>query len=205
MLFHRDVCIPCMDPSPSIRLSDLARGDEAAWKAAYPELYRQAWIVAKARLRSGLGVDIEGLASSVIADEVMPGLKKMSAQSFKDLRNFDDLIRLVRKIAAYRAISQIRWVQRRKEEEMPEDWDLPQTVETGQDHGNEDFWLLVGTLKPPKPELFADYFLGDLKYPEIAEKHSMPLGSVCSHFKRGLDELRARLTKRTVDKERGSE
>lgn len=180
------------DDFPHISLDALARNDNAAWNAAYTPLYREIWIVLKARLLPGFGIDLEDLAVAIITDEIMPGLRDRATDSFREMKAFGDLVRVAKKIAACRAVDAIRRVMRKKEDALPEDWEnLVGAEEAVIDPNHEGFWRRVNRLKPPKPGLFADYFIGGMSYPEIAKKWAMPIGTVCSHFKRGLDELAA--------------
>jgi DNA-directed RNA polymerase specialized sigma24 family protein len=192
------------DSSPDIPLPDLAGGDAAAWRDAYPALYRELWIVLSARLRPGFGVDVEDMIVEIITEEIMPGLQARATESFAKLRTFGDLLALGRTIAARRAVDVIRRVMRRKEEALPEDWDhLLGTTDPDLEADHEDFWRWARLLKPPKPELFSDYFIGGLNYREIAEARGLAVGVVCCHFKRGLDELRRLMRPETKMESKG--
>jgi DNA-directed RNA polymerase specialized sigma24 family protein len=193
-----------IDSSSDIALPDLAGGNAAAWRDAYPALYRELWIVLTARLRSGFGVDVEDLIVEIITEEIMPGLSARTTESFAKLRTFGELLALGRTIAARRAVDVIRRVMRRKEEALPEDWDhLLGTTDPDLEADHEDFWRWARLLKPPKPELFSDYFIGGLNYREIAEARGLAVGVVCCHFKRGLDELRRLMRPETKMESKG--
>ena len=179
------------DGFPHISLDALARNDEAAWNTAYPILYREIWIVLKARLRPGFGIDPEDLAVEIITEVIMPGLRDRHSDSFERVQTFEGLLKMAKSIAARRAVDAIRGIMRKKEDALPEGWEqLIGAEEAVIDSNHEGFWQRVSRLKPPKPELFADYFIGGMSYLEIAKLREMALGTVCSHFKRGLDQLR---------------
>jgi len=178
--------------SPEISLEALAAGDDAAWNVAFLPLYQAIWSVLRARVLPGLGVDLEERATTIITDEIMPGLKSRRTDSFRDLRDFRGLLNLARVIAARRSIDLIRKVIRRGEEALPEGWEdfvgAAEVKDGAEDLG--EFLRLVNQLNPPKPELFTDHFVGEMTYEEIAAKHQMPLGTVCSHFSRGFKQLK---------------
>lgn len=191
------------DEFPEISLEALGRGDEAAWHEAHPVLFREAWITARGAMLPGFGIDAEDLAQQVITDEVMPGLRRPRQGSFQMIRTFADLVRLTKAITKLRAIDMIRKARRRREDALPEAWEnLLGGTDDPADPNHETFWRLVGRLKPPKPELFADHYIGGLGYTEISEQRSMPLGTVCSHMKRGHDVLRRLLENEFAEEER---
>lgn len=190
-----------MNDLPEISLNELALGDDRAWRTSYPVLYREIMITLRSRLRAGFGIDLEDQVVGIITDELMPGLRDRRTESFQKLRSFGELIAMAKHIAKRRAIDAMRRVSRRGEVPLPEDWDQLLGAEDTDDSDpdNEQFWNLVRVLKPPKPELFEDHFIGGMTYGEIAERRQMVLGTVCCHFKRGFDALRRLLISEPVD------
>lgn len=175
-----------------ISLSALRAGDQAEWSRAYHPLSREVLRVAKANFRPELGIDPEDITQEVIALEVRPGLES-NKETFANLRDFGNLLVLSRTIAKRRAIDAIRMVMRRPEYEMPENWEewfAPDQGACVSIESLERIVALVDRLKPPKPEIFIDHFVFGYTYAEISENRGIPLGAVCSHFYRGLRELR---------------
>lgn len=179
---------------PDISLDDLADDDEAAWSEAYPILYREIHLAVRRVLSSNLRVDWDEIACSVITDEVRPGLRLRRTSSFRRLGNFSQLVVLSKGIAAKRSIDVARRNMRKGEQSLPEFWgetfESMATEGLEINEGMESFRRLVSRLKPPRPEIFFDHYVLGMTYAEIAEKHMIPLSTVCSHFRRGLKDLR---------------
>lgn len=179
-------------------LDDLAENCPRAWDRASGPLYSAVFGVLKKCLLPGLGVDPENIAADIIAREIYPGLRDRK-DSFAKVNDFEHLLNLAKRIARLRAIDTIRSVKRRGESTLPEGWEDRRGGVGGDedDDGAESldrFYALIFRLKPPKPDLFIDYFIGDLKYEEIARKHGLSLGTVCSHFSRGFKQIRGLLS-----------
>ncbi len=179
-----------------VEVQRLADGDRDAWNRVYAPLFGEILKVLKSRVRSGLGVDWEGAAADIIVKDLMPGLRDRTGK-FADLRTVEDLHRFARVVAARRAIDLIRRISRRGEGELPEDFEQRMGGTDPNWPGlDEEFEALIGELDPPKPELFRDYFQTGLTYQEISDAREMALGTVCSHFYRGLKQLRSILESR---------
>jgi hypothetical protein len=196
LLYPRDEKIEMtMDPQePPILLDDLAGNCPQAWDRASGPLYNAVHGVLRKCLLPGLGVDPENVAADIIALEIYPGLRDRR-DSFAKIHDFEHLLNLAKRIARLRAIDTIRKAKRRGESALPEGWEdllCHPTNEGGDDGGDslDRFFALIFRLKPPKPDLFIDHFIGELKYEEIARKHGLSLGTVCSHFSRGFKQIR---------------
>lgn len=176
-----------------ISMDDLRKGCPIAWNQAYPRLYRAIYGVLKSMVRPGPGLDLEDIASELIANEILPDFREV-AGAFADANDFRHLLNLAKKAAYFRAKDAIRRSGRRKESALPENWEefLGGTHEDPfkAEEGLDKFHSLISILKPPKPDLFEDHFIRNLKYEEISKERKMPLNTVCSHFSRGKKQIR---------------
>lgn len=203
--FHGNCCIevlpmpsrarelPMDETEESISMDDLRRGCPNAWNQAYPLLYRALVGTLQRELNPGPGVDLENIASDLIADEILEDFLGGNGAFFK-ANDFTHLLRIARKAAYFRAIDAIRRSGRRKETSLPENWEeflegsRGDHFQTGEKRAT--FGTLISILKPPKPEIFVDRFIEDLSYEEIAQKRGISTGVVGSHLSRGMKQIR---------------
>lgn len=190
---RRDCAVPEVmgeEDAKPVSLNALAAGDEREWERAYQPLYDAIYPVLRAKVQSAFGVDWEDLVIQIITREIMPKLQTRDTDSFRQLRTFEDLLRLSKSMADKRGIDLIRKVQRKKEDALPEEWEQGGTEPDSTAEDLESFRYQVNTLKPPKPEMFELHFVHGHTYDEIAEIKGTTVGNVCSHFYRGFKELR---------------
>jgi RNA polymerase sigma-70 factor (ECF subfamily) len=57
----------------------------------------------------------------------------------------------------------------------------------------------LATIEPVRREVIELHLRGDLKFREIAEMMDVPLGTVTSHYRRGIEQLRTLLSDREPD------
>ena len=129
----------------------------------------------------------------------------------KDVKDVSGLKRLLITISARRAYSRLRWHYgpgggSRTQSSDADESDANKQIEEASGNSpaeeleNKELCDLLQRLqvqlKPQSREIMNDFFITELSYIEIAEKHSVAVGSVGVYLKRGLDQLRQFLEKK---------
>ena len=193
------------DPSPmegdlpQISLQALRQNDQAAWHAAYPRLLGAAWRAVQQKWPTATLSEREELACAILTKHVITplieqeeGLAAQQTASFRRMQSFSDLLSMTIHICKLRTIDHIRRsvTEARAKEHLAKE---QATVETSAVPHFGWSWegldQLIDQLKPPKPELVRDRFVLGLTVPEIAEKRTMPIGTVHSHLSRSMTIL----------------
>lgn len=195
---------PC-DSIRLVKVPDLAAlrdGDQDAWDDAYRWLWPTALGVVQKKLAWARPQDVEDVvieAMEILLDKV------------KDVKDVSGLKRLLITISARRAYSRLRWHYgpgggSRTQSSDADESDANKQIEEASGNSpaeeleNKELCDLLQRLqvqlKPQSREIMNDFFITELSYIEIAEKHSVAVGSVGVYLKRGLDQLRQFLEKK---------
>jgi RNA polymerase sigma-70 factor (ECF subfamily) len=107
-----------------------------------------------------------------------------------------------------KAIDIARWQQRRRAESLPESWQhehAPDSLDVvaAAEHGERVAAALAELPRPQLETLVLAYF-GQLSQAEIAERLAVPLGTVKSRMRVGLERLRMLSPKYALELEEGS-
>jgi RNA polymerase sigma factor (sigma-70 family) len=184
----------------SVEMPDLAalqRGDGAEWEIAFTWLWPAAFHAARGTLQPRLSEDAEDVAIEALEELI---------EKVQDLDSVDDLRPLAATIAHHHAVSRLREhfaakrgggriesLEARGQDAgdgpLHEIGDCPDTSLEKKESA-EVLRRLLDELKPPQGEILADFFLRDLSYEQIAQKHGIAIGSVGVYLKRGLEAIR---------------
>jgi RNA polymerase sigma factor (sigma-70 family) len=178
------------------KLRALQSSDAAAWDEAFRWLWPGVFAVAELKLRPYLPNEIEDVAIEALEDLV---------EKVHEVRTVEELKPLAASIAHNKAVSLLRerFAQKRGEGKTES---LDATTE---DDGwreaaagnsplhdlelselSERLGRSLAELKPPQGKMLSDFFLHEMSYEEIANKHGLAVNSVGVYLKRGLEALR---------------
>lgn len=164
-------------------LTRIAAGDPAAVQECIDRYGNLVWTIARRFTRSA--ADAEDAVQDVFIDVWK------SAARFDSTRSTEAAF--VAMVARRRLIDQIRRAERRPRTiEMPEDFDVP-GIDEHQVEMSAEAALAARALQQIKPEqrnvLMMSVYHG-MTHAEIVEETRLPLGTVKSHIRRGLAEVR---------------
>jgi RNA polymerase sigma-70 factor (ECF subfamily) len=178
-------------------LKALQRGESAAWDEAFAWLWPTVFAAAQAKLQAFLPGDIEDAAIVALEELVEKTAAVKSAEELKPL---------AAAIAHNLAVSRLRrhFSDKRGSGQTESLDDIGDKVNEWTESKNGDSpldWLekeelaerlrkALSALKPPMGEMLRDFYLGGMRYEEIAKKHGIAIGSVGVYLKRGLEVLR---------------
>jgi RNA polymerase sigma-70 factor (ECF subfamily) len=171
-------------PAPSL-LERVAGGDAEAVRLLLDRYEALVWTMARRRLDAALAEDA--------VQEIFLALWQ-SAHRFDPRRGSETTF--VATVARRRLIDVARRRRRRPEGELPEEFDVaaepaPDEVERAEDV--RAALAAVAELKPAAREVLRMAVVEGLTHDEIASTARLPLGTVKSHVRRGLERVRARL------------
>jgi RNA polymerase sigma factor (sigma-70 family) len=193
------------DSIPRMNVPDLAAlraGDKDAWEDAFRWLWPTALAVAKEKLAWARPQDVEDVAIDAM---------EMLVEKANDVKSVLELKPLLATISYRRAISRLRWhygpgggSQTQSSDAVESDATRPSEEPSGSSPAEEMEQKELGDLlrrlqvdlKPQLREIMNDFFITGLSYIEIAQKHSIAVGSVGVCLKRGLERLRQLLEKK---------
>jgi RNA polymerase sigma factor (sigma-70 family) len=163
---------------------DLVALTVSGTRAAYGELVRRHGSGVRSLLRR-MGAD-PALADDLAQDAFLKAFEEIG-----EFRREGPFSAWVKRIAARLFIRRIRRDSRTLLTADPLDEDLAVQEISPQDRLDLDEALRL--LSPPEKLCVSLCFGAGFSHPEAAEALSLPLGTVKSHVKRGMDKLRARL------------
>ena len=179
-------------------LKSLQCGDAVAWDAAFHWLWPVAFEVVRNKLSPFLPADIEDVAFEALEELI---------EKVREVNRTEELKPLLASISHHRAVDLLRerFSQKRGEgrtesldatpEEQADDcepvaWESPlNSLE--QKELVEGLRTTLATLKPPLGDVLEDFFLHEMSYEEIAQRHGIAVGSVGVYRNRGLEAMRS--------------
>lgn len=174
----------------------MRQGDARAWEDAFAWLWPAAHGAAYAKLGSLCPGEVDDVAIESI--EALAGM-------LDRVEDAAELRPLLASISYNRAASRIRWelAQRRSigktdpMENPPSDLESPISRMASLDQEELAGMLeeMGAKLKPVTLGILVDFFNNELSYKELAEKYQMPIGTVGTHIRRGLERLRELIEK----------
>ena len=183
-------------------LAALRDRDKDAWEVAFRWLWPTALDAVQKKLAWARPQDVEDVALDAV---------EMLVEKVKDVKNVLELKPLLTAISYCRAIDRLRWhygpgggPQTQSSDAAESDANKQIAEASGNSPAEELEHKELGDLirrlqvhlKPQSREIMNDFFITELSYIKIAEKHGIPVVSVGVSLKRGLDKLRKLLTKR---------
>lgn len=171
-------------PVPPL-LARVASGDAEAVRLLLDRYRGMVWTMARRRLDSVLAEDV--------VQEIFLSLWR-SAHRFDPRRSSETTF--VATIARRRLADVARRLGRRREDELPDDQDVAAEPAADPVEQAEDVRAVlaaVSELKPAAREILRMAVVDGLTHHEIASATRLPLGTVKSHVRRGLERVRARL------------
>ena len=176
--------MPVTKPS----LSDLRRGDTRAWDDAV----RWLWPVAIRSARGTLG----GAAPEEAEDVAAEAVAAMVGQVAK-IESVEDLRPILASIAHRRAVDVLR---KKKSEKRKAEKIHPLTSDCVEEEALRrpldmrelaDLIDALGArLRPQQLSVLKAFFIEELSYREISDRQGIPMGTVATHIRRGLSDLR---------------
>ena len=164
-----------------ISLESLRAHDQGAWNHAYEALWQVAWRSAKRKLPYDSAEQLEDLAATVLAKEIVPQIISPKQSAFVSAEGFADILNLTSRIVSNRSIDEIRRRIRQPESQdiskTPELELSPLPVEQGI---HEEMHLALSNLEDRFRQVVEDFYFEDLNTEEIALKRGRPKGSNCS-------------------------
>ena len=177
-------------------LAALKTGDASAWDEAFSWLWPAVFAVAKLQLQPYLPNEVEDVAIEAIEQLV---------EKVREVKSVEELKPLAASIAHHRAVSLLRERFAKKRgagatesldaqaegavSPEPTSGDSP-LAELEQTELARRLSKSLAELKTPMGEILSDFFLQDLRYEEIANRHGLAVGSVGVYLKRGLEAMR---------------
>ena len=185
-------------------LKALQAGDETEWDIAFGWLWPVAFTVASNKIQQYLPEDVEDVA--------IEALEKL-VEKVRDLKSSEELRPLIASIAHHCSVDRLRrhFANKRGSGQT-------QSLDSKQQDGGDTMDVaardaspldtlehkelatilrrLLVELNPPQGDILADFFLHELTYAEIANKHQVAIGSVGVYLKRGLEAMRLILARR---------
>jgi DNA-directed RNA polymerase specialized sigma24 family protein len=184
-------------PQISDLRSPLEAVNKAAWAACYSLLWEAGMAIARIRLAgSRFEPDREDVVSGAL-QELVRGMIERRAESYNQISNWDDCLRMTRHIVRQR-IKDFHSARERQPvdtfEHLPEptaDFKVESRFRL------EELLPEVDRLQPdpPVPQVFRDRFLEGWSTDEIAERHQINRNTLLTYFSKGLRTLRERLTR----------
>ncbi len=181
----------------SICLRSLQNGDREAWDQAFRWLWPVVFSAAKLKLGDHFLNEIEDIAIEALEDLI---------EKVGEVKDVGELKPLAACIARNKAVNflRARLAQKRGGGKIAS---LDETSEDGEKvhdaifeetpldvlDENELFEkvrLTMRRLRPPQGEILADFYIGKVRYEEIARRHNLALGSVGVYLKRGLEAFK---------------
>ena len=186
MMFGRieDLSIPVTDPTPQPTLLErVADGDPVAVRLLLDRYGGMVWKMVRRRFSPSLADDV--------VQEVFISLWKSAARFDRTQASEPTFVAT---IARRRMIDFSRRRSRRHETELDDGSDFVEAAKPDHVEQAEDVraaMAAVATLKPVPREVLRMAIVDGLTHEEIASATKLPLGTVKSHVRRGLERVRA--------------
>lgn len=173
---------------PDIPLALLRANDATAWQSAQRILWERMWRAVHRKMPLATESQLSDLVSEILCDPVVAQLFEPESDAFRALRTFSDLVNLACHIAGLRAIDKIRQSVRRGPHIPLEDEALP-PVSPGGDESDAIQSALLQIEDRYREPLLLHYFEG-LGTQAIADRLTLPKGTVCTLLSRGREAIR---------------
>lgn len=178
---------------PSL-LSRIAAGDERAVKECIDRYSGLVWTIARRLIPN--------------PDEIEDAVQEVFIELWKSAARFDASLSAEKTFVVM--VARRRFIDRlRKHKRQPDIQPLPETVElANQDHEDMErdaeasmAVRFLTELKPEQRKVLELSIYQGMSHGEISEAIDMPLGTVKSHIRRGLTQVRERLATATAEAE----